>query len=204
MSPYHHGNLRESLIETGIKYVSENGETSLSLRKVSAACGVSHAAAYTHFREKASFMDAMREYVTVQFTGILEQTARQYNKQPDMITHLGRSYVEFFAQNPHYYVFLFHRMNARIDLDNLESCGNYQPFEFFKTITLSILKKLELPVENYQQALLALWAVVHGIAAIAAMDAVRYSGVWGELTTRILTENILIKGLKHDERIVKL
>ncbi len=41
---YHHGNLRQALIEAGIRIINEKGEDDLSLRKVAAACGVSHAA----------------------------------------------------------------------------------------------------------------------------------------------------------------
>jgi AcrR family transcriptional regulator len=204
MSSYHHGNLREALIETGIRYVSDNGEESLSLRRISAACGVSHAAAYSHFADKNALLGAMRDYVTAQFTNVLEQTVQLHKTQPDMITHLGRSYVEFFAQSPHYFVFLFYRMDATIDLDHLEFSENYPPFELFKTITFTILNRLGLPVEGHLQALLAMWAAVHGLAAIAATGAVKYSGDWGAMTTHILSENILIKGMNHDERTAQL
>lgn len=203
MSSYHHGNLREALIGAGIQYVSDNGEEFLSLRKISAACGVSHAAAYSHFTDKNSLLSVMRDHVTAQFTKVLEQTAQLHKAQPDMITHLGRSYVEFFAKNPHYFVFLFHRIDATIDLDHLEFCENYPPFELFKTIMLTIFNKLGLLAEDYLQALLVMWAIVHGLAAIAAMGAVRYSGDWGRLTTRILSENILIKGMNHDDRTIQ-
>ena len=75
MSSYHHGNLREALIETGIQYVSNNGEATLSLRKISTACGVSHTAAYSHFADKEALLCAMRGHVTAQFTETLVQTA---------------------------------------------------------------------------------------------------------------------------------
>ena len=41
---YHHKDLRNALIETGIQLVSTEGVNAFSLRKVAAACGVSHAA----------------------------------------------------------------------------------------------------------------------------------------------------------------
>ena len=44
---YHHGNLREELIEKGIELINEEGEEKLSLRKVAKMCGVSNAAPYT-------------------------------------------------------------------------------------------------------------------------------------------------------------
>ena len=47
---YHHGNLREELIEKGIEMINEAGEEKLSLRKVAKMCGVSNAAPYTYFK----------------------------------------------------------------------------------------------------------------------------------------------------------
>ena len=49
---YHHKDLRNALIETGIQLVSTEGVNAFSLRKVAAACGVSHAAPYSHFQNK--------------------------------------------------------------------------------------------------------------------------------------------------------
>ena len=191
MSSYHHGNLREALIETGIQYVSNNGEATLSLRKISAACGVSHTAAYSHFTDKEALLSAMRDHVTAQFTETLAQTADRHKAQPDLMDQLGMSYVEFFVRNPHYFVFLFYRIGATVNLDCLDFHENYQPFEIFKTIALTVLNEHEVPAEEHLQALLAMWSIVHGLAGIAAIGGVQYSDDWGTLTARILSENTI-------------
>ena len=49
---YHHKDLRNALIETGIQLVSTEGVNAFSLRKVAAACGVSHAALIAIFKIK--------------------------------------------------------------------------------------------------------------------------------------------------------
>ena len=49
---YHHGNLKNELIEVGIKIISEEGFDHLSLRNISKQCGVSHNAIYRHFDDK--------------------------------------------------------------------------------------------------------------------------------------------------------
>ena len=56
---YHHGNLRQALIDAGIKIINENGEEALSLRKAAAACDVSHAAPYAHFKDKDELLEAI-------------------------------------------------------------------------------------------------------------------------------------------------
>lgn len=42
--PYHHGDLRRALIETGIDFIKQKGEEALSLCKIAEICGVSNAA----------------------------------------------------------------------------------------------------------------------------------------------------------------
>lgn len=53
---YHHKDLRNALIEKGIEIVNSEGLYSFSLRKVAAACGVSHAAPYSHFQSKEELL----------------------------------------------------------------------------------------------------------------------------------------------------
>lgn len=50
--PYHHGDLRRALIETGINFIKQEGEEALSLRRIAEMCGVSNAAPYAHFKSK--------------------------------------------------------------------------------------------------------------------------------------------------------
>ena len=59
---YHHKNLRNELIEKGIELVEEYGMQQLSLRKVAQACNVSHAAPYSHFKNKDDLISAMQLY----------------------------------------------------------------------------------------------------------------------------------------------
>lgn len=47
--PYHHGNLRASLLEAAEAVLSERGLQGLTLRDVARVAGVSHAAPYHHF-----------------------------------------------------------------------------------------------------------------------------------------------------------
>ena len=51
--PYHHGDLRNALLLAAEQLLAEQGAASLSLRAVAKRAGVSHAAPYRHFRDKA-------------------------------------------------------------------------------------------------------------------------------------------------------
>jgi AcrR family transcriptional regulator len=56
---YHHGDLKNALIEAGIQILSQDGLHALSLRKVAQKAGVSHAAPYAHFPDKQALIAAI-------------------------------------------------------------------------------------------------------------------------------------------------
>ncbi len=58
-SSYHHGDLKNALIAAGVKILSEEGASGLSLRKVAHEAGVSHAAPYAHFEDKQALLAAI-------------------------------------------------------------------------------------------------------------------------------------------------
>lgn len=74
---YHHGNLKESLLSEGIKYVSIYGDSSLSLRKLASECNVIHAAVYKHFASKEDLLAAMKIHVTDAFAKSLINSVKQ-------------------------------------------------------------------------------------------------------------------------------
>jgi len=192
MSSYHHGNLREALIEAGIRYMNDNGEMGLSLRKISAACGVSHAAMYTHFKDKNELMNAMRDFINEQFIEALKNDIDKYNDPHEKFVKLGRNYVRFFIKNPFYFSFLYKYTGITIDLDNLENEAEYLPFEFYKSVVIGILQALNIPKEAHLQNIVTVWGIMIGVVSVAVMKSTQYSGDWEELATRVFTENILL------------
>jgi len=90
---YHHGNLRAALIETGIGIVNEEGTAACSLRKVAAKCGVSHAAPYSHFKDKEDLFETMKQYVTERFANALNDSIQKCQVETELQTQLGKAYV---------------------------------------------------------------------------------------------------------------
>ena len=56
---YHHGNLREALLDTAIERLREGGADNLSLRALARGIGVSQTAPYRHFEDKSELLAAM-------------------------------------------------------------------------------------------------------------------------------------------------
>ena len=139
---YHHGNLRQALIDAGIKIINESGEEALSLRKAAAACNVSHAAPYAHFKDKDELMEAIKKSVTEQFTDELEAAVKDAGNADESLIAMGRTYVSFFSRNPDYFTFLFGKQNIAAHLQmNKEFKDDYPPFLLLRTYYKKHLKE---------------------------------------------------------------
>jgi AcrR family transcriptional regulator len=134
--PYHHGNLKNELLEAGIDLINKEGENNFSLRKVAALCGVSHAAPYSHFQNKEDLLREMQAYVTAQFMEVLEETVRT-----DSTTTRSSSYGSekptscFSSHHPSIFHFCFSQPCMEIDsLNNgRRRRKRLSPFRFFAT-----------------------------------------------------------------------
>jgi len=185
--PYHHKDLKNALIQKGIELVNDEGLKTFSLRKVAAACGVSHAAPYSHFQNKEQLLSAMQNHITDEFSELLESAIAEYGKEPNALEYLGKAYVLFFMDNPHYFSFLFTQSNVQIDLSfNADSGDTYRPFEIYKETALALLEKSNYPQARRKDAIIAIWSFVHGLASVVTMKNVVYDEDWGDKITDIM------------------
>jgi AcrR family transcriptional regulator len=180
--PYHHGNLRNLLIEAGIELINEDGLKGFSLRKVAAKCKVSHTAPYSHFKDIDELICAMGEHVTVQFMERLQASINGLNDNTESISLLGQAYINFFIENPQYFQFLFYHSGLTINLDQ-ESSDDYPPFALFRITTYQMFRSRGLPEKEFSKKLITLWSVVHGIASLLTNTGVQYSGDWLDIFT---------------------
>ncbi len=181
---YHHGNLRQALIDAGIRIMNESGEKNLSLRKAASYCHVSHAAPYAHFKDKDELIEAMKANVTEKLMEELEKAVAAASGSKQAIINMGRAYVSFFLKNPDYFEFLFGKQNIAAHLrPDKEYAEDYPPFLLLKNSYLRYLKedKIEKSLDEQEVELLKIWASAHGLAAIACMAGVEASFDWEQM-----------------------
>ena len=175
---YHHGNLKEALINAGIKLINEEGEANLSLRKVASLCDVSHSAPYSHFKDKEELIEAIKSSVTNKFMEELNKAINRSNSAEEAILNMGKSYVLFFINNPDYFKFLFSNQNiiAHLKVDK-EYKNDYPPFILLKEEYLRYLeeKNLKRSDDEKEIDIIRIWSTVHGLASIACMPNVEVS-----------------------------
>lgn len=109
---FHHGDLADALVASASELIVARGAAGFSLREVAEKVGVSHAAAYRHFKGKTDLLAeiAVRGFAALQ--EILDASVVAGDDgRPDIrrsITHMGDSYIGFAVANPGAYRVLFH------------------------------------------------------------------------------------------------
>ena len=95
--------LREALIIAGLKEIEVHGLTDFSLRRVAAACGVSCAAPYRHFKNKGELTLAIITYVNDQWALLQAQITEAF--KDDMrrcFIEMCIANIRFWTANPHF------------------------------------------------------------------------------------------------------
>lgn len=107
---YHHGDLRRSLIEEGLRLIAEVGIEAVSLRQLAERVGVSTPALYHHFRSKDALLGALGEAAIAEFEAAMADAMLAANRDgDDALTHYVLSYVRFARASPARYELLFGR-----------------------------------------------------------------------------------------------
>ena len=170
--PYHHGNLRNEMIEKGLEYIGNYGVESLSMRKLADSTGVSSAAPYAHFQNKEDFLDSVESYITDKFSQTLRKAISDCKDKNTLLLEMGISYVLFFYKNPLYYQFLFN--NRHLDLDT------YEPFKIYHEVA-----SLFLGDDRYKVT--GLWALVHGLAQLASSGFIKSDDIEADIRRIIMS-----------------
>ena len=125
-SRYHHGNLKKTIVQTAIQLIEERGEASFTIRELAKSVGVSHAAAYRHFRSKRQLSAQIAEEgfhgLQAEFDEILRKNEKRSRRA--RIRGLGNAYVQYALRHPGHFRAMFHiELQARGDFPSLKEAG---------------------------------------------------------------------------------
>ncbi|MHA1537499.1 MAG: TetR/AcrR family transcriptional regulator [Alphaproteobacteria bacterium] len=174
---YHHGNLREALIEAALELIGKTGPAGFTFAEAARAAGVSPAAPYRHFRDRDELMADIAQRGFERFGADLKDAWNDGKPDPrTAFTKVGRAYLAFARSQPAYYAAMFEaRLPPAINRDLAQAAD--QAFAVIRQAAETLSARL--PKENRPPALmmgLHIWALSHGIASLFARgDAGRRS-----------------------------
>jgi len=105
--PYHHGDLRRSLIEAALALVTEGQHWTFSLRQVARRAGVSHNAPYNHFEDKRDLLAAVAAAGFATLGERIKTATSGINDAQAALLTSALVYVTFGVENPAHYRLMF-------------------------------------------------------------------------------------------------
>ncbi len=178
MPPYHHGNLRTALIDTGVELARTAGPDGVVLREVARRAGVSHNAAYRHFADRGELLG---EIATVAADRLELHMRRRLDEldEPDSarlavrrLHEVGKAYVEFALAEPGLFAVAFSPEQAEPAADpecppdpvaEVEDAG---PYQLLGQCLDDLVEVGAMPVSRREGADIGCWAAVHGFAVL--------------------------------------
>lgn len=97
---YHHGNLREALLQRALEIIGEDGVEALSLRSLARDLGVSHAAPARHFKTKAELLNAIAREGCEKLMESTSKAVALHDEPAARIGALAKAYVNWAVANP--------------------------------------------------------------------------------------------------------
>jgi AcrR family transcriptional regulator len=169
---YHHGDLRNALIQAAEEILVERGATGFSLREAARRAGVSPGAPAHHFGDAKGLLTAVAARGFERLTEELS-TASASAASGDRVRALGAAYLKFALENGAIFGIMWLRdLLDQTDTDYL-SAGR-AAFNVFERAAL----ERDVPVATAPRApdapVIAAWAMVHGLARLTldgALDA---------------------------------
>ena len=166
---YHHGNLREALVQAALALIAEKGPSGFSFAEASRAAGVSPAAPYRHFRDRDALMADVATRGFERFAETLKQAWRDGKPDPARaFVVIGRAYIAFARSEPALYAAMFEAALPRGTYPALDEAGN-RAFAVVRDASEAVVATL--PAAERPPALmisLHAWSMAHGIAALFA------------------------------------
>lgn len=164
---YHHGDLRQGLLEAALALLKTKDVKSLSLREVARQAGVSHTAPYRHFADKASLLEAVAEEGFVEFGHYLKEAVANANAEPmESLKATGEAYVRYALDHPTHFRVMFSHFPAAPSPDSNLPATAAGTFQILVDIIASGQAEGVFKAGDPAELAVGRWALVHGLAML--------------------------------------
>ena len=179
---YHHGDLRQSLLDAGIALARDGGPDAVVLREATRRAGVVPNAAYRHFASRDALLQAVRAAALSALAVAMEKDLARLRRGRHGTDHaraglraIGTAYLRFARSEPGLFRMAFAVPGDPETTGNPAMAGRtgLNPFQLLSTALDRLVEAGVLPAERRPGAEYLAWSAVHGQAMLVLEGPLR-------------------------------
>jgi AcrR family transcriptional regulator len=162
---YHHGHLREALINEACNQIEREGAIALNLSKLAQKIGVSQPAVYRHFPNKQALAISVAKKGFEQLIEDLQAAFQPVQADTfESIKAIATAYVEFALHHPELARLMF-SMKERITDPELHDISKAAALPLFNIVEQAQSQD-NLRNQDVYKTVRIIWATIHGLAML--------------------------------------
>ncbi|MHA3913627.1 TetR/AcrR family transcriptional regulator [Halovulum sp. GXIMD14793] len=166
---YHHGNLKQALVDATLELVVEKGPLGFTLAEAARAAGVSAAAPYRHFKGREDLIQECALQGFKIFADLMEHAYQKGQPSPmEAFSATGRAYLAFARKFPGAYITMF-ESGLSIAGDSELKAASDRAFGVLTKAAGDLLQ--HIPADQRPPASMVsqhIWALSHGVVELFA------------------------------------
>lgn len=162
---YHHGRLKDALVDAARRLVSERGLAGFTLAEAAKLVGVTGAAPYRHFSDRNALVEELARRGFEQFGTKLR--GAWDGGQPNARTALqrmGDAYLAFASEEPGLYAAMFGNVQTLSAPE--PGAAATQALDMLKTAAAATLDGTDFKASGARELAFEIWSLSHGIAML--------------------------------------
>ncbi|APX11616.1 TetR/AcrR family transcriptional regulator [Tateyamaria omphalii] len=169
---YHHGNLRQALIEAALKLIEEKGPTGFTLSEAAKQAGVTPAAVYRHYEGREDLIAECARQGYGIFADLMQHAYE--SGQPSALAAFeatGRAYLAFARRFPGHYIAMFESgisTNRTPELADVVNRANTVLEKAAGDLSQHIPEDKRPPASMFSAHI---WAMSHGVVELFARNS---------------------------------
>jgi AcrR family transcriptional regulator len=167
-APYHHGALRDALLEAAERVLERDGLPGLTLRAVAREAGVSHAAPTHHFGDLAGLLSELAAIGFQQFNTAMAKAGAAIDGSPETGMARAKAYVAYALAHPGLYGLMFRTERLDMNRPALDRAAGDSFRELVDAVGASRREEISAQSMSLDQAaaVARTWSLVHGFTML--------------------------------------
>ena len=195
---YHHGNVKEALVDVAMQLIEADEVELISLRRLSKEVGVTPSAVYNHFSDKNALMLAIKLRLYEDFNRFFEGRSSQTENPEQALLEMCLAYYHFSQEQPSRFHFLF---SSTLPLEwSTPQMVEISCRGIVKTrrLVLKIYEKYQIPCDEEAavNTTLLVWSQLHGIVTLKNSGSIQAAVAYQDWPPSC--------ALAHDEEVEQL